>query len=151
MLEKQEGARFGIIVVDAFSSDSIPVHLLTREALEVYFASLNEKGFVAFHLSNRHMDLTNIVAATAFASGYVTYMKVDAVGKAQQEQGLAPSIVAVVARSPSDIAQLAIDPTWRRIVPSADVQAWTDDYSNVMAAIWDRYVGRRSQALANAP
>lgn len=147
-LEKQKDARFGIIVVDAFSSDSIPVHLLTRQAIETYFASLDEKGFVTFHLSNRHMDLTNIVAATASASGYVTFVKKHAVGEALQEQGFAPSIVAVVARSPSDIAQLADDPTWRRLVPAADVRAWTDDYSNVLAAIWDRYVGPAGRASA---
>jgi hypothetical protein len=94
------------------------------------------------------MELTNIVAATAAASGYIAYVKEDRVGKMEEEEGFFSSTVVVVARNASDIGQLASQSSWRLLVPNAGTRPWTDDYSNVLAAIWYRYVGAKSQPRA---
>ena len=63
-LAKQPAAQFDYLVVDAFSSDAVPVHLLTREALKLYLSRIKQDGLIAFHISNRHMELESVVAAT---------------------------------------------------------------------------------------
>ena len=70
-LERQEPQNFDVLVVDAFSSDSIPVHLLTREAMELYFHHLKADGTLAFHISNRYLDLQPVLREEAKASGKV--------------------------------------------------------------------------------
>src|SRR6185436_20166663 len=69
--------QFDLIVLDAFSSDAIPVHLLTREALRGYLARLSPHGTILMHISNRHMELANVVAAVGAAEGLVTFGKAD--------------------------------------------------------------------------
>ncbi len=69
--------RYDLIVLDAFSSDAIPVHLLTREAMAGYLARLAPGGALVMHISNRHMELGSVVAAVAAAEGLVAYLKED--------------------------------------------------------------------------
>ena len=64
-IEKQESQQFDVLAVDAFSSDAIPVHLLTREALELYFKHLKPEGILALHISNRYLDLEPVCARGA--------------------------------------------------------------------------------------
>ena len=67
--------RYDLIVIDAFSSDAIPVHLLTREAVAGYLARLEDNGVLVMHISNRHMELASVVAAVGAAEGLVTYLR----------------------------------------------------------------------------
>ena len=69
-LERDGAARFDFLIIDAFSSDAIPVHLLTREAFEVYAKVLQPKGLLAIHASNRRLDLTPIVARVGESAGF---------------------------------------------------------------------------------
>ena len=127
--------RYDLIILDAFSSDAIPVHLLTREALGGYLARLAPGGALLLHISNRHMELGQVVAAVGAADGLVTYLKQDRRPDAVATDFKANALVAALARKPADLGDLPSRPGWREIAPNPGVAAWTDDYSNIFGAI----------------
>ena len=127
--------QYDMIVLDAFSSDAIPVHLLTREAVAGYRSRLAPGGVIAMHVSNRHMELANVVAAVAAAEGFVVYFKQDDLANNFINDYRANAEVVALARSDADLGDLPQRRGWRKIVPRADVPAWTDDYSDVLRAI----------------
>jgi predicted O-methyltransferase YrrM len=133
--------RYDLIVLDAFSSDAIPVHLLTREAVQSYLARLNPRGLIVVHISNRHMELEQVVGAVAAAEGLVAMAKFDEKANQLLVDYKAKAHVAVLARTPSDLRTLAQKPGWKRIDPG-QVVAWTDDYSNILSAILRKKLGR---------
>jgi hypothetical protein len=113
--------------VDAFSSDSIPVHLLTREAMQLYFRHLKPDGILAVHISNRYLDLRPVIEGETKATGHVARL-VDTVDDNALEV-FGATWVLVTAPSPgfdseviSNSAEIASTPT---------VRLWTDDYSNL--------------------
>jgi predicted O-methyltransferase YrrM len=135
--------QYDLIVLDAFSSDSIPVHLLTREAFAGYLTRLAPHGAIVAHISNRHMELGDVVAAVGAANGLATFLKQDESVTDPLQEFHANSLVAVLARDAADVAELASRPGWRRIVaPDPAVAAWTDDYSNLLGAIARKKLGR---------
>jgi hypothetical protein len=140
----EERERFDLIVLDAFSSDVVPVHLLTREALGQYLGGLKEGGAIAFHISNRYLELASVIAAVGATHGLTTIVKRDnSVTNDEHRQTMyAGSLVAVAARSPGDLARLAGRPGWRPQVADGAVRPWTDDYSNILAAIWRLQTGK---------
>jgi hypothetical protein len=122
-----------LIVLDAFSSDAVPMHLLTREALQLYRANLAGGGLIALHLSNRMIDLEPVVGQLARDAGLVARVRRDRVLSAEERRaGKSPSIWAVLAGQPGDLGALAADPRWEapRLVPGDRV--WTDDYSSIL-------------------
>jgi spermidine synthase len=122
---------YDLIVLDAFSSDSVPVHLLTREALAMYADKLAPNGAIIFNISNRYMALEAVVAASASANGMTTLFAADSRAKAEFSQTLASSArVAVSARRPEDLGAIAKAGNWRHVAP--DARTWTDDYSNIL-------------------
>lgn len=125
-------AVFDVLVLDAFSSDAIPVHLVTREALALYLERLAPHGVLAFHISNLHLDLEPILGTLARTHGLAALVRDDTVLAPEEiHQGKAPSIWAAVARTPGDLAPLARDPRWR--TARTDTSAtWTDDYSSLL-------------------
>jgi hypothetical protein len=125
---------YDLIVLDAFSSDAIPTHLLTREALRGYLARLTPYGVIVMHISNRHMELAKVVAAVGTAEGLVTVVKADDEAKQFTTDFHAAALVAALARDPADLGRLTQDNGWRR-EDAADVAAWTDDYSDIIGAI----------------
>lgn len=133
--------RFDLIVLDAFTSDAIPVHLLTREAFAGYRTRLTPGGVIAVHVSNLHMELASVVAVVGAAEGFIAYMKRDDAAGGFRETYQANSEIVVLARDEADLTELASRRGWRRLDPSAHVAAWTDDYANVLAAIWRRKWG----------
>jgi SAM-dependent methyltransferase len=124
-----------LVIVDAFSSDSVPVHLLTREALELYVRKLRPGGLIAFHVSNRHLELAPVVARAARALGLAA---VDRFDRAEGARGTrTPSQWLVIARSPERLEPLLERSGWRIPKVSAG-RVWTDDYSNVLSVVkWD--------------
>jgi hypothetical protein len=134
--------RYDIIVVDAFSSDAIPIHLLTREAMAIYLKKLATGGLVVMHVSNRHLELTSVVAGVAAANGAVTraYYSSD-----EDDEGLKQeysdssyqfsSVVSVVARTDADFGDLATRKSWSATEPDENQWVWTDDYSNIIGAL----------------
>lgn len=133
--------RYDLIILDAFSSDAIPVHLLTREALAGYLARLTGGGSLVLHISNRHMELGSVVAAVAATEGLVTYMKQDNRPDTVPTDYKMNAIVAALARRPSDLGDLPNRPGWQQINPTPGIAAWTDDYSNILGAILRKKLG----------
>jgi predicted O-methyltransferase YrrM len=133
--------RYDLIVLDAFSSDAIPVHLLTREALADYLAHLAPGGVLVLHISNRHMELARVVAAEAAAEGLVAYVKEDRRPDAVPNDFKMNALVAALAHRPQDLGDLPSRPGWQAIKPDPHVSAWTDDYSNILGAILRKKLG----------
>jgi hypothetical protein len=133
-LAKEEDAALAVLVVDAFSGDAIPVHLLTREALALYFRKLATDGLLLLHVTNLHLDLLpvvgNLVADAGLAARYST--------------GVEPTVTpfgfagdwVVVARKESALARFAFTaPPWPVLEPDPGSGLWTDDFSNVLGAL----------------
>ncbi len=126
--------QFDLIVLDAFSSDAIPTHLLTREALRGYLARLSPHGTILMHISNRHMELAKVVAAIGASEGLVTFVKTDEKANQFVTDFHAAAIVAVLARTEADLGALPGTEGWRK-TDAGTVVAWTDDYSDIIGAI----------------
>jgi spermidine synthase len=134
--------RYDLIVIDAFSSDAIPVHLLTREAIAGYLSRLEPHGILVMHISNRHMELERVVAAVGAAEGLVTYIKQDNRPEIVPPDYKSNAIVAALARDPADLGKLPTMPGWHALKPDPRVPAWTDDYSDIVGAILRKKLGR---------
>ncbi len=124
---------FELIVLDAFTSDAIPVHLLTAEAFDTYRAELAPGGWIAVHISNRHLDLVPVVAATAAKAGLAGRWRHDQPTPIEEAAGKAESTWCVLAESEKDLAPFARG--WDPLEPDGRTRAWTDDYSNILATI----------------
>jgi hypothetical protein len=131
-LASQTGARYQLIAVDAFSSDAIPMHLLTREAMQVYLSRLAPRGVLAIHISNRHLRLDGVVGRLALSSGLVAVEWLDRRRSADWPAGKTPSRWVVMARSRDDLGALATDPAWTPPAVAPTVPLWTDDFSNIL-------------------
>lgn len=127
--EAPDGA-YDLIVVDAFASDTIPVHLVTREALSLYVRKLRPEGAILFHVSNRYVDLAPVLGATASSLGLVAYARTD--GTDDAAAGLFPSTWVLLPKA----AMLAVPPAgWSAVPVQQADSAWTDDYSNVFSVL----------------
>jgi hypothetical protein len=133
--------RYDLIVLDAFSSDAIPVHLLTREAFAGYLSRLTERGVIVSHISNRHMALWRPAAAVGSAAGLVAYGKGQLPPDTSDGEWREPAEVVVFARDVRDLGDLPAQQGWHRLDPDSRV-AWTDDYADLLGAILDRKLRR---------
>ena len=125
---------YNFIVLDAFSSDAIPVHLMTREALQLYLRKLAPGGSIAFHISNRYLNLEPVLVELARDAKLAGIVGADtAITPAQSMSYKMNSRWIVLSRKASDHALLAIQPGWYVLAPKADVGVWTDDFSNVFS------------------
>jgi hypothetical protein len=128
-----------VIVVDAFSSDAIPTHLLTREAFELYLRKLSPEGLIAVHISNNTMEFHAIIARIAADLGLVAYMRRDLAIPPDDPDFRTASVVAVLARDPVHLrGLLGENSQWRRLEPNMASWVWTDDYSTILRAIADK-------------
>lgn len=132
-----------LLLIDAFASDAIPVHLLTVEAIRLYASKLKPDGVVLFHVSNRNMELGSVLSAGAARLGLSGMKRFD-VFKADLSEGQfrASTDVVVLARDPAALTRLQAKAGWQPL-PASATQAWTDDYANVPAALWRRLVMRQ--------
>jgi hypothetical protein len=126
---------YDLLILDAFSSDSIPAHLLTREALELYLAKLADGGVLAFHISNRYLNLAPLLGNLAAERGLVSYHRAERARSVDGDSGWIPSEYVVMARRRSDLGGLPDDPEWRRLTPSRAAGVWTDQYSNLLSVL----------------
>ena len=135
-LAREPAGRFGLLVVDAFSSDTIPMHLLTREAVALYLRTLQEDGALVFHITNRHLELEPIVAEVAAASGLVALAQRDP-GETDRNSraGRWPSHWVVMARRREALGILTVDPRWHPAERRPGMAVWTDDFSNLLSAL----------------
>jgi hypothetical protein len=132
-LQRAPDHSFGLIVVDAFNSDSIPVHLLTREAVALYRSKLIPGGVIAYHISNLYLDLHPVVAALAQDAGLVAYARDDFdVTPVQASAYSFQSEWVVLAQAGPDLGGLPEAPNWYRLLARPGDPVWTDQYSNVL-------------------
>jgi hypothetical protein len=134
--------KYDLIVLDAFSSDTIPAHLLTREAVEGYLNHLAGGGVIVMHISNRYMELADTVAAVGAAEGLGAFIKIDDRAQTSSPDYKMNAEVVALARRPEDVGDLGARPGWHQLRAEADVQPWTDDYSNILGAIIGRLRAR---------
>jgi hypothetical protein len=130
-------ASYDLIVIDAFSSDAIPTHLITREAVAMYGSRLTARGVIAFHVSSRFFNLQPVLARIAEDQQFVCYARDDKdVPPEKAAQGMRASVWVVLARDENDVGQLAHSaPRWVRLVSRAGDSLWTDDYTNVLGVL----------------
>jgi SAM-dependent methyltransferase len=133
-LAKAPPGSFDVLAVDAFSSDAIPLHLLTDEAVAVYMRALAPKGLLLIHISNRYIDLQPVLAAIAKHQGLVAMVRED---NPADRNLLTPSSWVLLTRDAhkyNELAAARIDAPWDRLAPPAS-QLWTDDHASILPYI----------------
>jgi hypothetical protein len=134
-LQTKPDGSFDLLMMDAFSSDAVPTHLLTKEALELYFKKLKPNGILAFHITNRHLLLKKVVSIHA------EKMHLAALINEFKPQTDAPLIVAtdwvVLAKNMDTLKPLQTSQigAWQKMPLYFDMPAWTDDFTNIVS-IW---------------
>jgi hypothetical protein len=136
-IAKAPDGSFGLIVLDAFTSDAVPVHLLTREALALYVRKLRPGGVIAFNITNANLELSPILDGLTADGGLAGLIQEGRVENQEQLlEGKDPSKWAVIAKDRAALAPLEHDARWRPL-PSQPGRApdpryvWTDDYSSI--------------------
>jgi hypothetical protein len=120
-LEKESDGRYDLLIMDAYSSDAIPIHLLTKQSMHLYRSKINSSGFLLFHVSNNHLDLPRVLAALladANLDGRINYGK--------------KAIWVVVAADQNNLELFSAHPNWQPLPQSSVRNVWTDDFSNIL-------------------
>lgn len=134
-LANENDQKFDLLIMDAFSSDSVPTHLLTREALELYFAKLKPDGILAFHITNRHLAIKKVI------SDHAKQMRLSALIQEFKPKTEIPLVIAtdwvVMAKKPETLAALRKSRLghWQKLPLYFDMKPWTDDFTNIIG-IW---------------
>jgi hypothetical protein len=128
-LAKQPRGAYDLVVADAFSSDAVPTHLITREAMMLYLDSVDEDGVVLVHVSNRNLAMAGVAARAGLAAGAVVIQRLYLPD--HYSYANFGSEVVAMARTREALEPLLADPAWRFSSPPAG-RAWTDDYSNIL-------------------
>ena len=135
-LQSGPAGEFGLLVLDAFSGDAVPVHLVTREALHLYLEKVDQHGILAFHVSNRYLDLRPVLDALAKDASLVALTEDNlTISDEADRHGKLPSRWVVMARSVEDLGPIARDPRWRPISSHRPLSVWTDDFSNLFTVL----------------
>jgi hypothetical protein len=127
---------YDLIIVDAYSSDAIPIHLATEEAMAIYKDKLAPQGAVVMHVSNRHLELSSVVVGIADANDLKSWVYSEDSGR--DNEYIFSTSVVVCAREEADVGALASSELWTLTEANEDQRVWTDDYSNVLGAVWRR-------------
>ena len=130
-LQNAPDHHYGLIVLDAFNSDAIPIHLMTEEAIKLYMSKLATGGMLAFHISNRSLKLDTVLADLAKRNNALTIGAVD--GEHDPVRGKDPSEWVVMARHSPAFDTLAQQLNWRLLQGRVESLAWTDDFSNILS------------------
>jgi hypothetical protein len=137
-MKAQEDESFGLIVLDAFSGDAIPVHLLTREALRIDLAKLAKEGLIAVHIANRYLELAPVVRALARDAGLVGLDRDESpeeIPASELNQGRLSTHWIVLARRAEDLSRLTVRLGWRGLFEGREGSLWTDEYSSVLGLL----------------
>lgn len=127
---------YDLIIVDAYSSDAIPIHLATEEAMEIYKDKLAPQGAVVMHVSNRHLELSSVVVGIAEANDLKSWVYSE--DSNRDNEYIFSTSVVVSAREEADVGKLASSEQWELTEADEKQRVWTDDYSNVLGAVWRR-------------
>jgi hypothetical protein len=134
-LAREPDGIFDVLVLDAFSSDAIPMHLVTKEALALARAKLAPGGVILFNISNRHLRLEPIVANAAHAVGLSGLSQFYADPPNSNHEIRSASHWIALSADKAALAPLARAGRWRTLRPDPSASLWTDDYSNILGAI----------------
>lgn len=127
-----------LIIVDAFSSDAIPSHLLTTQAIALYRSKLDPTGAILIHISNRHLELRHILARAAAEHNLTAYVLSDLSAEPVRQRYRTGSRIVVLTRDPEHLGPIAQNRTLERLNPEMTRRPWTDDFSNIVEAILDQ-------------
>lgn len=141
-LQRQPPAAYDLILADAFSSDAVPTHLITREAMQLYLDRVTPSGIVLVHVSNRNLAMADVAARAAQAAGAFVIQRLYMPG--EQNYANAASEVVAIARTREALEPLLASGEWHYSNPPPG-RAWTDDYSNIL----DPLVQRMSHPLTS--
>jgi hypothetical protein len=140
-LEQAAQKQYDLLLLDAFSSDAIPVHLLTREAMQLYLSRLSDDGVLVFHISNRHIDLVPVLARVAAAEQAVMRHQFYVPTPEEAAQGVQPTNVMIFAKSDAALSPFQGDSRWQAVAAD-DQRPWTDDYSNLIGAMLETHLAK---------
>ena len=129
MLEKARNASYDVIILDAFNSDSVPVHLMTKEALSLYLSKLKKGGLIAFNISNNHLDFEAVVAGIAKENNSISLIKADKTMAVNSKEMIFPSKWAVVFTASDAKSLKAKFKDWH--LAKGNI-VWTDNYSSII-------------------
>ncbi|MBA7474175.1 Polyamine aminopropyltransferase [subsurface metagenome] len=133
---KEPNGIYDVIIVDAYSSDAIPIHLATEEAMAIYKDKLAPHGAVVMHVSNRHLELESVVVGIADANDLKSWVYSEDTGR--DAEYIFSTTVVISAREEADVGKLASSDKWTLTEAEDHQRVWTDDYSNIIGAVWRR-------------
>lgn len=141
-LQKEQPGSYDLLLIDAFSSDAVPTHLLTQEAIEGYLKLLKPDGVVILHLSNRNLEITNPALAATRRLGAADLHQIYYEREGLPDMAEASTEALVLSPTAAGLAELRADTggveggsRWERL-PDTRVRPWTDDYVNLFGAMW---------------
>lgn len=142
-LEEASQRKWGFMLVDAFSSDSIPAHLLTKEAVQLFFDRVEDDSIVALHISNRYLKLEPVVERIVRELGYEALVMHDyLINDRYEVSGKSSSTWVAVAKKKEHLGALQTDSRWGALKRDDKIGLWTDDYTpiiNVLTGDWDLF------------
>lgn len=136
-LAKEPAAGADILVIDAFSSDAIPMHLLTTEALGIYGRRLSPNGLLMIHISNRYLDLRPVIASGAAAEGFHAMLRHYNPDRRDADRNYSSSVWVALSRDPRQLDRLRVisREEWTSVTPRLGFTAWTDDYASILPVL----------------
>jgi SAM-dependent methyltransferase len=133
-LAQAPDGHFDLIVLDVFSSDAIPVHFLTREAINVYLKKLSDGGILLFHISNKYLNLKPVLGDLAANASLACLVQENRISSLAEEKAKKiGSIWVVMARQTNDLGSLFEDRRWEPLPGRRGARLWSDDFSNVLS------------------
>jgi len=134
-LARAPDGAYDLIVLDAYSSDAPPMHLITLDAVRLYLTKLAPDGVLVFNISNRHLVLEPVLGAIARAAGLVARTRDDArIADADRRTGKVESQWVIMARRKEDLGALGNDALWKVPAAPPDARPWTDDFASLFSA-----------------
>jgi hypothetical protein len=136
-LAREPASAADLLVIDAFSSDSVPMHLITREAFDVYRRQIGNNGLLLVHITNRYLDLRPVIAAAA-ATGWIAVERQYFPNAEEQEQLYTPSLWIALSPNRSVIQQLSANApsgTWAPLIGRPGFSVWTDDHASILSIL----------------
>jgi SAM-dependent methyltransferase len=134
-LEKEPDASFDVFIVDAFSSDFVPTHLLTEEALQLYLDKVRPGGIVGLHISNRHADLRRVVRGFGETTGTSVLFSEYSPTAEARERGAVRTLAAALPTDTATLERLAGSPLWTRFAADVPAVHWTDDHADLLSVL----------------
>jgi hypothetical protein len=128
-IERSSNESFDLLMLDAFNSDSIPAHLVSREAVHMYLTKLKSNGLLMFHVSNRYMDVEGLISAVVTDASLEAMIRHD---DNQQAPLKARSHYIVAGKNTAALGWMKHDENWLKVMKPDKISPWTDDYSNML-------------------